>query len=106
MLSRVKSKYGGEANGRGSGDRQGSGWVSLETGQPVNLGTKKRERVSGKKRQDGTGKAETASIINYEDDTSYYAPVGLGTPPKYYNVILDTGSRFAISFTPLRMLLC
>ncbi|KAF8318714.1 acid protease [Clavulina sp. PMI_390] len=31
-------------------------------------------------------------IVNQGSDTSYFGTVGIGTPPVYYNVILDTGS--------------
>ena len=96
MIARVKTKYGADPGSSGSdgGSRKsGSGWISLETGQPVELGQVGPENK--KKRQDDPGgKVTTSSIVNLEDDTSYFAPIGLGTPPKYYNVILDTGSRF------------
>ncbi|KAM0747333.1 acid protease [Meredithblackwellia eburnea MCA 4105] len=31
-------------------------------------------------------------VSNYEADLEYFAPVGVGVPPQYMNVILDTGS--------------
>lgn len=34
----------------------------------------------------------SASLINYQDDSTFYAPVTIGTPGQSVNLVLDTGS--------------
>ena len=35
------------------------------------------------------------SLVNLNEDSTYYGTLAVGTPPVPFNVILDTGSRFA-----------
>ena len=45
--------------------------------------------TGGSKKRDTAG---SASLVNYQHDSTFYAPVQIGTPSQTINLILDTGS--------------
>lgn len=60
--------------------------------------------ASARKAKYGGGSAEdkralvTVSTTNDQADTSYFAVIDVGSPPKPFNVILDTGSAYVYFF--------
>ncbi|GAA6005461.1 hypothetical protein JCM10207_002989 [Rhodosporidiobolus poonsookiae] len=68
-----------------------AGYGSSETStSQVYAETATTTRVAGRPQE--TMPVGEAHMLNYDADLSYYAPVGIGVPAQYMNLILDTGS--------------
>lgn len=72
--------------------RTGDKLVSWANNHRAHLRTKyglasKSKSTAASKRTEGS-----ASLVNFEDDSTWYTAVDIGTPSKAYNLVLDTGS--------------